>query len=347
MHDSNVFRAPLAAQRMASAAATFLDALDASRRKAALFAFDDRERFRWNYRPDGIEWEGGTVWHDGLRLANMTPAQQHEALALLDTGLSARGAARARAIMALERNLRETERVAPRFVPHAVRDPELYAFAVFGTPGGSKPWAWRAGGHHLGVHFTIVDRDLVAPTPLFFGANPAEVRHGPDAGLRTLPEEEDRARILLRALAPERKARAIVSAIAPRDILTDAYRAATPKAAPLGASFAAMSADEREHLVGLVRLYVDRTSDETAAVEWRRIEEAGLDGISFAWAGSERPGEGHYYAIQGPTFLIEYDNTQDGANHIHSVWRDFDGDWGEDLLAQHYREAHGATGHGH
>lgn len=336
------FRAPGAARRMTGAAEAFLDSLDASRRDAVMFAFGDRERYRWNYRPDGLEWEGETIWHEGLRLVNMTTAQQLAALTLLETGLSTHGAAKAGAIMALERNLRETEQVSPRFAPHAVRDPELYAFAIFGEPGGAEPWAWRCGGHHLGVHFTIVDRELVAPTPLFFGANPAEVRHGPDAGLRTLPEEEERARKLLRRLAPERKHRAIVSTVAPRDILTDAHRLVDPAVVPLGLRFDAMSSDEREGLLALVRLYVGRTNDETATAGWQRIESAGLEQIMFAWAGSEVPGKGHYYAIHGPTFLIEYDNTQDGANHIHSVWRDFDGDWGEDLLARHYRESHGS-----
>lgn len=340
------YRAPVAAKRMATATQKLLSALDAPRQAALLFAFEDQERYRWNYRPDGFVWEGRTLWHEGLRLVNMTYDQQRAALELLATGLSAHGADRVRAIMALERSLRETERVS-RWTPHAARDPELYAFAVFGTPGGAEPWAWRAGGHHLGLHFTIVDRDLVAPTPLFFGANPAEVRHGPDVGLRTLPEEEDQARDLLRFFDPSRKRRALVSAAAPSDILTDAYRNANPALPPIGVSFAAMSGSERERLIRLVRLYVDRTTEEIASAEWRKIEEAGLDEITFAWAGGEAPGEGHYYSIKGPTFLIEYDKTQDGANHIHSVWRGFTGDWGEDLLALHYTEAHKTSAHRH
>jgi hypothetical protein len=237
--------------------------------------------------------------------------------------------------MALEGELRAAERVQ-RWVPHAVRDPELYAFAIFGEPGGPDPWMWRAGGHHLGLHFTIVDRDLVAPTPLFFGANPAEVRHGPNLGARALPEEEDQARELLRRLDPSRRLRAIVSAAAPGDILTDAHPRASPARVGAGVPFAAMSGDERGRLVQLIRLYVDRATAEVASVAWRRIEEHGLDDITFAWAGSEAPGEGHYYAIKGPSFVIEYDNTQNGANHIHSVFRDFTGDWGEDVLARHY-----------
>ena len=332
-------RAPAAARRMAEAANRFLESLDDPRRAAAHFPFEGDERYRWNYRPDGFEWEGATFWHEGLRLINMTRAQQQAALGLLDAGLSAHGAGRANQIIALEADLRETERVTT-FVPHVVRDSELYSFAVFGQPGGADPWAWRAGGHHLGLHFTVVGGDLVAPAPLFFGANPAEVRHGPNVGKRTLPEEEDLARELLRGLDPERKRVAIVSPTAPADILTDAYRTADPTVPPRGLAYAAMSGEERERLVRLIRHYVERTTDEVAALEWRKIEAAGLDGISFAWLGGEEPGQGHYYAITGPTFAIEYDKTQDGANHIHSIWRDFTNDWGEDLLARHYAEAH-------
>jgi hypothetical protein len=327
---------------MTDAAQRYLAALDHPRRAATRFAFEDQERYRWNYRPDGFEWGGRTFWHEGLRLVNMTNAQQEAALRLLQAGLSEQGAGRARAIMELERSLRETERVTT-WVPHVVRDPQLYAFAIFGEPGGDAPWAWRAGGHHLGLHFTIVERELVAPTPLFFGANPAEVRHGPEQGLRTLPEEEELGRALLRGLEPERRRLAVVSPTAPGDILTDAYRGVNPAVPPRGLAFAAMSGDERERLATLIRLYVDRTAQEIAEAQWRKIEQAGLETITFAWAGGDGPNEGHYYAVKGPTFLIEYDKTQDGANHIHSVWRDFTNDWGEDLLAAHYAESHRAA----
>ena len=335
------YRSPAAARRMADAASRFLECLDDPRRAAASFVFEGDERYEWNYRPDGFKWNGRTFWHEGLRLINMTQPQQQAALSLLDAGLSTHGASRANQIMALETSLRETERIT-RWVPHVVRDPELYSFAVFGEPGGGDPWAWRAGGHHLGLHFTVIDRDLIAPTPLFFGANPAEVRHGPNIGLRTLPEEEDLARQLLRSFDEDRKRVAIVSPTAPRDILTDAYCRADPTAPPRGLVYSAMSGEQRGALITLIRLYVERATEEIAVAEWRKIERAGLDDISFAWAGGEEHGEGHYYAIKGPTFMIEYDNTQDGANHIHSVWRDFTNDWGEDLLARHYAEAHRA-----
>ncbi|APR86300.1 Hypothetical protein A7982_11649 [Minicystis rosea] len=327
---------------MVDAALHLLSILDPPRRAAVRFAFTDQERYRWNYRPDGFVWEERTFWHEGLRLVNMTETQQHAAFALLASGLGVDGGPKARAIMMLERHLREAERVGS-WAPHFVRDPELYAFAIFGDPGGDEPWAWRVGGHHLGVHFTLVDGDRIAPTPLFFGANPAEVRHGSSRGLRTLPEEEEHARELLRCLGPRNKARALVSDVAPGDIVTDAYRDASPAVLPEGVPFGALTAKERDRLIRLVRLYVDRTADEIATLEWRKIEDAGLESITFAWAGGEAPGEGHYYCVKGPTFAIEYDNTQDGANHAHSVWRSFTGDWGEDLLAQHYREAHQAS----
>jgi hypothetical protein len=332
-------RASATARRMADAANRFLQTLDGPRLEAARFPFQGDERYEWNYRPDGFYWEGRTFWHEGLRLINMTPAQREAAMALLDTGLSGQGVRRARGIMALEADLRETERYTT-FVPHVVRDPELYSFAVFGDPGDTAPWAWRAGGHHIGLHFTVIGDELVAPTPLFFGANPAEVRHGLHLGLRTLPEEEDLARELLRVLDADARTVAIVSADAPRDILTDAYRVANRDAPPSGLAYAAMSGEQRQHLVRLIRWYVGHAAEEIAAAEWQKVEAAGLDAISFAWAGTGEPGKGHYYAVRGPTFLIEYDNTQDGANHIHTVWRDWTNDWGEDLLAGHYAESH-------
>lgn len=327
---AQTYRAPATARRMAEAALSFLESLTSAQRAAATFPFESEERYVWNYRP---------VEHVGLRLVNMDREQQRKALALLETGLSARGARQAQQIMDLEPILRETERLEHR-VNRWVRDPELYAFAVFGEPGGRAPWAWNAGGHHLGLHFTVIDGEMIATTPLFFGANPAEVRHGPQAGLRTLPEEEDWARALLKSLDPAQKEIAVFSPVAPPDILTDAYRRADPAALAQGLPFAAMSGEQRGQLVRLIRHYIERTNEELAGHEWARIEQEGLDAVTFAWAGGEERGQGHYYVIKGPRFMIEYDNTQNGANHIHSVWRDFTNDWGEDLLARHYAESH-------
>ncbi|MDP9373902.1 MAG: DUF3500 domain-containing protein [Chloroflexota bacterium] len=323
-------RAPEAARRMADAAARFLESLSGEQRALATFPFDGDERYIWNYTP---------VDRNGLYLKGMTAPQRAAAFALLDTGLSMRGRQEVRRIIALEPILREAERIAGRPV-RWIRDPERYAFSVFGEPGGPAPWAWRAGGHHLGLHFTVVAGELIAPTPLFFGANPAQVRHGPETGQRTLADEEDLARALLRSLEAGQRTLAVVDPVAPDDILTKNYRTIDPAAPPCGIAYGALSGEQRDRLVRLVRHYAGRAADDLSANAWTRIERAGLDGIAFAWAGPDEPGRGHYYAIRGPVFLIEYDNTQHGANHIHSVWRDFTNDWGEDLLAAHYAGAH-------
>jgi hypothetical protein len=202
--------APAAARRMAEAASRFLGTLSSEQRAVAQFPFAGDERYVWNYTP---------VDREGLRLKEMTPGQRAAALALFDSGLSVRGAKEAQQIIALEPILREAEQLAG-VTNTWHRDPERYAFSVFGEPGGDAPWGWRAGGHHIGVHFTVAGGELVAPTPLFFGTNPAEVRHGPETGLRVLAAEEGLARALLRSLAPAQRAIAVVDPVAPRDILT-------------------------------------------------------------------------------------------------------------------------------
>jgi hypothetical protein len=315
---------------MAEAALRFRDSLNDAQRNLALFPFEGEERYFWHYTP---------VFRNGLRLINMTLDQQKLALALFDVGLSARGARTANDIISLEPDLRETERIEGHPSPF-IRDPELYWFSIFGEPGGADPWAWRAGGHHLGLHFTVVDRDQIAPLPLFFGANPAQIRHGPRKGFRALPEEEDQARALLHSLDSEQRATAVYDAVAPHDLLTENHRRAEPWVLPRGVAFAALNGEQRGQLVDLVRYYVGHTTEELAHNQWARIEEAGLDGVTFAWAGPAEMGAKHYYNIRGPFWMIEYDNTQNEGNHIHSVWRDFTNDFGEDLLAQHYLEAH-------
>lgn len=322
--------APRAARLMAEAARGFLETLDAGQRSRACLPFAGDERYAWTYTPGP---------RNGLVLKAMTAAQRDAALRLLDAGLSARGAATAQQIIALESILRETERIE-QIDSGEDRDPELYYVTVFGAPGGPEPWGWRVNGHHLALNFAVVDGALVSPTPLFFGANPAEVRHGHERGLRVLAAEEELARALLGSLDDGQKAVAITGPVAPADILTRNDRAADPRAVPRGIAYAALSGEQRGRLAGLVRHYIERAADELSASAWARIELAGLDGLSFAWAGPEGRGHGHYYMVKGPTFLIEYDNTQNGANHIHSVWRDLTHDWDGDALARHYAQAH-------
>jgi Protein of unknown function (DUF3500) len=325
-------RAPATAGRMASAARDFLASLTEQQRHTATLPFGDDRRYVWDYRP--ME----STPRNGLRLINTSEEQKRKALALLDIGLSTRGADTVRKIIDLEIPLLLQEKIEGRVTPF-VRHPEQYAVCIFGEPGGRLPWAWHIGGHHVGVHFTVIDGERIASVPLFFGANPAEVRHGPSTGQRTLPEEEDLARALVRALPSDQKHIAVVSETAYPDILTDAYRVANAYAPPRGLPWSSMGGETRSQLTSLLRHYITRVNDELGAPYWRKVESE-LEAVTFAWAGSVEPGQGHYYAIKAPSWLIEYDNTQNGANHIHSVLRDISGDWGDDLIAQHYAQSH-------
>ena len=220
------------------------------------------------------------------------------------------------------------------------RDPELYWFAVFGEPDAHAPWSWRVGGHHVAIHVTLADGQVMGSAPSFLGANPAVVPTGPQAGYRVLTGEETLARTLLAGLTPDERRVAIVDDRAPADILTENAARADARSIPVGIPYRDLTATARADLERLIRYYVDRVRPDVATAEWKRIVDAGLDEVSFAWAGPEEPGRGHYYALRGPGLLIEYDNTQNGANHIHAVWRDLDNDWGEDLLAQHLLAQH-------
>jgi hypothetical protein len=193
-------------------------------------------------------------------------------------------------------------------------------------------------GHHVSLNFTVVN-GRVATTPSFFGANPAEVRQGPRAGLRVLAREEDLGRELLEALTPEQKGTAIVNKEAYKDILTMNDRQAALKGQPSGLSAAKMTAKQRDLLNAVLEEYAGSFPEEIAQARMEQVKKAGTN-LFFAWAGVEPKGGPHYYRIQSPTFLVEYDNTQNNANHIHSVWRDFNGDFGLDLLKQHYETSH-------
>ncbi|MBM7788696.1 DUF3500 domain-containing protein [Tenggerimyces flavus] len=320
----------MTAQTMTQAAQAFLASLDDGQRAQATAPFDTPDHREWTYVPGP---------RPGLRLKDMSEEQRRLAFALLDTGLSERAQQTARGIIGLEPILGELERVSGTV--HFERDPELYWFRVLGTPGAAEPWAWRTNGHHIAIHVTVVGDD-VAVTPHFFGANPARVPSGPQEGLRALPDEEDLGRALVLALDDDRRKIAIVAETAPDDIMSRMDPVVDRKAMPSGLAYGDMTDDQRELLRGLVRHYLTRPTPALADEAWARVEGAGLEPVTFTWAGSLEPGigNGHYYNVLGPTFLLEYDNTQNNANHIHSVWRDFANDWGEDLLAKHYATDH-------
>ena len=343
---------------MAAAATALLSTLDEAQQSKIKFPFEAEERFNWHFIPRERQ---------GLPLKAMDERQRNAAFALLRTGLSAEGYSKAETIRGLEVVLREME-------SSARRDPELYFFTIFGEPGGSR-WGWRYEGHHISQNWTIVNGKAIATTPAFLGANPADAVDPRDprrsasedprdprrsaseiprdprrsasqvdprqsaspSNMRPLGDEEDLAWALLESLSDAQRREAVVAAQAPNDILTSNTR----KASILengGLAGSSMSDTQRAMLMKLIEEHASVQAPSLAQQRLAKVRGDGVGNIRFAWMGSttRSPGNGHYYRVQGRSFLIEYDNVQNGANHHHTVWRDFDGDFGVDLLAEHY-----------
>lgn len=311
---------PAPKMAMKAAAETLLGQLDEKQRKQAVFPFDDasRENFRFTPRE-----------RTGLCIKDMTPDQRAATMGLLKTALSHKGFLNATEIMALEGVLAEMEN-RPKF-----RDPNKYFVSVFGTPGDAKGWCWKYEGHHLSLNYTIVG-DTISVTPSFMGSNPAEVPEGERKGLRVLKEEEDLAMALAKKLIAEGNKKVVFSDQTPREILTLEERKAT-LLKPVGVKVKKMSNEQKKDLIELIRVYVNRHRAPLANADMAKINAAGMNEISFAWSGATERGKAWYYRIQGPTFLMEAANSQNGANHVHTTWREFDGDFGRDVLGEHYR----------
>lgn len=355
----------ITATHMTEAAVAFLDALSAGQRAAATFPLDDdAERTRWAYFPSDFH---------GIALGAMDARQQKLAHALVASALSLHAYAKLTTIAALDNVLDVIEGRRRS----AVRDPARYFVSIFGSPGDAA-WAWRFEGHHISLHFAIAAGEVISPTPIFFGANPADVEHhgrtGARAVLRPCGEEEDLGRELLLSLDADRRRLAVLHDVAPPDIvlmdlpvvpdardfaltpslagvgrgllrvegMAEATKAAVrfERSRPRGLAASAMDATQRALLESLIDVYIDRLPTDLAAVERARLERHGTDNVHFAWAGGARRREGHYYRLQGHDFIVEYDNTQDDANHVHAVWRDAARDFGGDPLRAHRRLAH-------
>ena len=315
------------ARCMADAARALVEALDEGQRNKMAVDFDDAaERTNWHYVPRE---------RAGLALKDMDGPQRQLALALMATGLGPAARQKAATIMSLESVLADLEGPG-RSHP---RDPELYYVTVFGDIG-SVVWGWRIEGHHISLNNTIVNGDEVCSAPLFFGSNPAHVRHGAQQGLRALEQEEDLGRQLLSELDGDQRRVAIIAAEAPPDILTTNVVRVGDEVPPAGLTSADMTASQQQTLEALVRVYVERLPEALAEAELARLRSADLAVSRFAWAGVEQPGGPHYYRVQSARYLAEYDNTQNDANHIHAVWRDLTNDFADDLLRRHYRQSH-------
>jgi len=309
---------------MTESAKAFLASLTPEQRAQATFAMDNDERLNWHYIPKERK---------GLPLRDMTPTQKQLAHALLAAGLSQRGYIKASTIMSLDEILKVMENgKGPR------RDPEGYFFTIFGEPSETGTWGYRIEGHHVSQNFSI-SNGKAQDAPSFLGSNPAEVLDGPRKGLRILAREDDLGRELIHSLTPEQKKIAVVTKEAPKDILTEASRKAALNGQPSGLEASKLNAHQRELLQNLLDEYVNNVPDQIAQMRQEQIKKAG-NNLYFAWAGGEQYRDPHYYRVQAPAFLVEFDDTQDNANHIHSVWRDYEGDFGLDLLKEHYQSSH-------
>jgi hypothetical protein len=313
---------------MSDAAKAYLNSLSPELRAKTQIPFDDAERLNWRFIP--------VEDRKGVPLREMNSAQKHLAEALLSAALSNEGIIKAHTIMSLDQVLKEKE--AKQAKQQFERDPEKDYVTIFGEPSETGTWGFRFEGHHVATNFTMVN-GKIASSPNFFGANPAEVREGPRTGLRALKREEDIARDLMNALTPEQRMTAIANPAAPRDITTSNTRKVMLSGPPTGIKYSALTAAQKEILDALVAEYAMNFPPMIADFRMDQYRKNQAE-TYFAWMGGTAKGEGHYYLLRTPAFLIEYDNTQDQNNHIHSVWRDFNGDFGQDLLGGHYTIAH-------
>lgn len=309
---------------MASAAENFLGALSPDEKAKASFPFDAAGRTEWHFIPKD---------RPGLSIKVMAPKQRALAHALLKTGLSVPGYAKATLIMKLESVLAEMEKDPVK------RDHEKYWFSVFGTPTPSGNWGWKVEGHHISLNFTVVNGNLVATSPTFLGANPGEVRQGALKGTRALGKEEDAGRAFLLSLSAEQRAGAILDQTAPPEIVTGPTTK-VEALAPVGLKANDLDPKSQRRLLALVELAAGTLNPVLAKERLARVRAAGLDKLSFGWAGGSAVRDPHYYRISGPTFVFEYDNTQNNANHVHTVWRDYEGDFGRDWLRDHLKAGH-------
>jgi uncharacterized protein DUF3500 len=309
---------------MVEAAQKFLAGLSDEQKGKAIFDFDSKERFNWNFTP---QQDNATrrATRKGLPLEDMTDAQKKAALQMVRAGTSKTGNVAAVAIMSLESILHDTEKNGMM-----IRNPQWYFFTVFGTPAKTGKWGWRVEGHHLSLNFTMDGDQVVAATPAFFGANPAEIQGGKKKGYRTLAPAEDYARELLDSLSEEQKQVAHQSKHLPEP----GEKTLNPKVGrPVGLAADKLNESQRGSLMKLLRSYTERMPPAIAAVEYKLAQQAPLEKIFIAYSGELAAGKAHTYRVHGPTFIVEFLNTQaDGsgnpANHIHSAWRRLQGDFG-------------------
>ena len=314
------------------ATVAFLDTLSAEQRAKAVFPFEDEERLNWHYFPKD---------RAGISIKELNIEQRDALAGLIEVALSEKGYSKVEAIRELETVLFDLSGGKDQ-----ARDPERYYLSVFGEPSAEGDWGLRYEGHHLSLNWTILGGIIESFSPQFLGTNPGEVREGVHNGMRALAEEEGLARELVKSFSAEQRVQAVASDIAPPEILTGADREAKFQDAA-GLRYADMTEAQRGLFMRLIAVFAGVQADAVASETMRHVTEDGLDEVRFVWMGGIEKGEGHYYRIQGGAFLVEYDNTQNQANHVHTVWREPQGDFGHDWLQEHYAAHANDPAHGH
>lgn len=318
---------PGAGQDLAQTATAFMTLLSPEQLKMASFPVETEERTNWTIVPRPRK---------GIPFKQLDTKQREAALKLLRASLSQQGYTKATEIMAHEIILRELEGRGP---DDTYRDPENYYITFFGTPSSKEPWGWRLEGHHVALNFFSIDGVVVSSTPSAFGSNPGTVPRGPQTGKQILKLETDLGFQLVNSFSDAQLKVVKFSDTAPREMFTLAEREATPLE-PKGISYRDMTPAQQKMLLSLLDVYVKNYAFGFSSRLMKKIQDAGIENLHFAWAGSLQPGAGHYYRIQGPMLLIEYDNTQNNANHVHTAVRDLTDDFAYDILKEHYAREH-------
>jgi Protein of unknown function (DUF3500) len=314
------------AAKMRASMEAVLAALPEKSRAQAMRPFEDRDRIDWHYTPRS---------RNGISFKDLDSRGREQIHALLRTALSATGYRKVVNIIELEIVLRELETFG------WMRDPERYHLTVYGAPDRVQRWGWRFEGHHVSLNFTLAGDKLAVDAPSFFGANPATVAAGPRKGLRALGEEHDAGWALLESFGEAPRSEAVFETRTYGDIVTANKDKVEPLAA-VGVAGAKLDEKQRALLWKLIEVYAGSFEPGLAQARLARAKQGGIEAIRFGWAGSTVRGKPHYYRVQGPLFLIEYDASQNDGNHIHTVWRDFSGDFGRDLLREHYAAVRGS-----
>jgi len=305
----------------------FLSSIDASTKSKLMFGYNDNERYNWNFVPTSRR---------GAPLGDLSGSQKEALQELLTVFLSEQGYKKANGVISLESVLREVE---GRGENDNFRDPKKYFVSFFGEPEMKSLWGWRLEGHHLSLNFTYFNGVVEASTPSFMGSNPAIVPSGGRKGFELLKEETDRGFELIQMLSADQQKKAIFSSSALPEIVTGNAREAK-LLDPKGISYKELSADQQKAFIKLLNVFVKNYELGFSSKLWDKIQKAGVDNLSFAWAGATTPGSGTYYRIQGPMLQIEYDNTQTRANHVHTAVRDLTNDFAGDVLKKHYQTEH-------